>query len=307
MGNFQPILLRILPPFFTDSTSEMSISDTKGEIWILKTYRKKDKVPQLIISQGKKNINLPDYSALSTDENIRSKSLISDALHLNFPDTALNKWRNILSVRALDDNEIDELHSDLSDTPKNIERLIRKEIMSGQANAKNIVPSSRRYYERLVGCYDGSLSISEYAAGQAKMLSEQLSTWNSYDGLLLSLYLSSHAKLTDNINVDHLNNDDLLKVLGYLEETGDRISQIGAIEIGLRVLPDRPEIEPYVIRLIKQVTGDDIDSASSGFQLLSALFVLVDGELSRNRIFSQEPPFYRRLVSLSHAAVTAGI
>ncbi|XID90456.1 hypothetical protein ACF3MZ_18150 [Paenibacillaceae bacterium WGS1546] len=288
---------------YSDSTSEMSISDTKGEIWILKTYRKKDKVPQLIISQGKKNINLPDYSALSTDENIRSKSLISDALHLNFPDTALNKWRNILSVRALDDNEIDELHSDLSDTPKNIERLIRKEIMSGQANATNIVPSSRRYYERLVGCYDGSLSISEYAAGQAKMLSEQLSTWNSYDGLLLSLYLSSHAKLTDNINVDHLNNDDLLKVLGYLEETGDRISQIGAIEIGLRVLPDRPEIEPYVIRLIKQVTGDDIDSASSGFQLLSALFVLVDGELSRNRIFSQEPPFYRRLVSLSHAAL----
>ena len=40
-----------------------------------------------------------------------------------------------------------------------------------------------------------------------------------------------------------------------------------------------------------------------GFKLLSALFRLVDGELSRTRLLSLEPPFYRRLAALSQAAL----
>lgn len=288
---------------YTDSISEVSISDVKGKSWILKVLRKKEEVPQLIVTQANRHVDLPDYSALSPHEDIRLKSLGADALDLNFPDTSLNKWHRIISERALDDSEIDELHSDLRDTPKNIERLICREFMNGQVTVATLVPLSRRYYERLVGYYDGSSSIEEYVAGQGRMFLEQQLTWNSYDGFLLSLYLSSHAELTNEIIVDHLSNDDIVKAFSYLVETGDRISQLGAIEIGLRVLPVRPEVEPLVIGLIKQVADDDAHSSSSGFKLLSALFVFVDGELSRVRMFSEESPFYRRLVSLSHAAL----
>ncbi len=40
-----------------------------------------------------------------------------------------------------------------------------------------------------------------------------------------------------------------------------------------------------------------------GFKLLSALFCLVDGQLSKTRLLSAEPPFYRRLAALSQAAL----
>ena len=78
---------------------------------------------------------------------------------------------------------------------------------------------------------------------------------------------------------------------------------MGAIEVGLRVLPSRPEIEQALIRLIKQIRDDDIEREMSGFKLLSALFCLVDGQLSKTRLLSVEPPFYRRLAALSQAAL----
>ena len=43
--------------------------------------------------------------------------------------------------------------------------------------------------------------------------------------------------LTDEISVDQLNDDDLVRAFDFLDNYGDRISQLGAIEVGLRVLP----------------------------------------------------------------------
>ena len=71
----------------------------------------------------------------------------------------------------------------------------------------------------------------------------------------------------------------------------------------MRVLPERPEIQPELIHLIEQIRDDDADGSASGFKLLSALFLLVDGELSRTRLLSEHPPFYRRLAALSQAAL----
>ena len=51
------------------------------------------------------------------------------------------------------------------------------------------------------------------------------------------------------------------------------------------------------------MTRDHRLDPGSGVGLLSALFCLVDGELARLRLFAGEPPFYRRLASLSHAAL----
>ena len=105
------------------------------------------------------------------------------------------------------------------------------------------------------------------------------------------------------ISVDHLAKEDLVRAFAFLEEHGDRISHLGAIEIGFRVLPQRPEIQPALIRLIEQIRDDDANRSGSGFNLVSALFLLVDGELARTRLLSAHPPFYRRLASLSHAAL----
>lgn len=120
---------------------------------------------------------------------------------------------------------------------------------------------------------------------------------------MFSLYLSLHLELSAEIAVKHLNSEDLVRAFEYLDSNGDKISQLGAIEIGMRILPDTPKIEQLIVSLIKQIRDDETTDPGSGYKLISALFVLVDGELSRIRLFQNEPPFYRRLASLSQAAL----
>ena len=57
------------------------------------------------------------------------------------------------------------------------------------------------------------------------------------------------------------------------------------------------------MRLVQSIRDDDESDAASEFRLLAALFVLVDGEISRRRLFATEPPFYRRLASLAQASL----
>jgi hypothetical protein len=166
-----------------------------------------------------------------------------------------------------------------------------------------LVPNSRRYFQRLIGTYNGSTSIKEYAVGAGREFLRQLSEWQPSDGFLFSLLLSSHQALTHEFNTDSLDTEQLVNIYSFLEKHGDPLSKLGALEVGLRVLDTRPELGPFLLRLVVQIRDDDVADKNSQFALLSALFVLVDGELARTHCLSQEPPFYRRLASLAQAAL----
>ena len=283
--------------------TEKKVINTKGQKWRLKNISKKGELPNLLLSRGEKRFPLSNLAALSPDRDTRLRFLDEATFDVNLPSSASDQWRNILSERALEDDEVDACLSEFRDTPVEKMRSISTDLRTAQISPSFLVPPSRRYFERLVGEYDKSPSIRDYAASVGRTLFAQLSEWRPYDGFLFSLLLSSHSSLTDEINVDQLSSEDLVRAYKFLEKHGDRISQLGAIEVGLRVLPSRPEIEQPLIRLIEQIRDDDIDGQASGFELLSALFCLVDGELSRTRLLSSEPPFYRRLAALSQAAL----
>ena len=283
---------------------EKKVIDTQDQKWKLKDINKKGELPNLSLSCGKKSFPLPDFlTVLSSDKDIRLRFLDEAISDFNLPNSASDLWRKILTERALKDDEVGTFYREFLDTPVEKARSIRDEMVNGHISTSSLVPPSRRYFERLVGIYSESTSIRDYASKNGKKLFEQLSAWRPYEGFLFSLFLSSHAALTDEISVDQLNNKDLVHAFNFLDKHGDRISQLGAIEIGLRVLPSRPEIEPILIRLIEQIRDDDVDGQASGFKFLSALFYLVDGELSSTRLLSAEPPFYRRLAALVQAAL----
>ena len=286
--------------------SEKKVINTAGQKWRLKNISKKGELPNLSLSRGEKRFPLSNLAALSPDKDTRLRFLDEATFDVNLPRNASDQWRNILSERALEDDEVDACLSEFRDTPVEKMRSISRELRTGQSSLAFLVPRSRRYFERLVGVYNENTSIRDYAANVGRTLFAQLSAWRPYDGFLFSLLLSSHSSLTDEINVDQLSGEDLVRAYDFLEKHGDIISQLGAIEVGLRVLPSRPEIEQPLIRLIEQIRDDDVDGQASGFKLLSALFFLVDGQLSRTRLLSAEPPFYRRLAAFSQAALIQG-
>lgn len=281
----------------------VEVTDEAGKKWQLINKIQKQALPVFAIIHGDQSLDLPDLNVLSQDKTTRLRWLEKSSSDVNLPARERRHWHHILSARPLEDEEVGEFYDDIRDTPVHMSRAIRREFTDGKSGISTLVPPSLRYFERLIGAHDGSDSVQDYATTTARQHFEHLSEWRPYDGFLLSLFLCSHSSLTAEINTERLLEEELIRAFGFLEEHGDRISQVGAVEVGLRILTERPAIEAALIRLIEQIRDDDVEDASSGFKLLSALFGLVDGELSRTRLLSALPPFYRRLASLAQAAL----
>ena len=285
-------------------TSTKEATDAEGRKWKFENTNGEGQLPNIEFSSGDERGSVSStFISLSPDPETRLRFIEKAASDLGFPSDAKEKWREILKERALEDHEVEKLGGDLLDTPAYAARLIRGQDADQRIPISSLVPRSRRYFERLVGRYDGSETLRDYAGGGGRTLFRELSERQPYDAFLSSLFLSSHSFLTSEMKVDNLNEADFIRACGFLERQGDRISQLGAVEVGLRVLPSMPGIEPCLVRLIRHIRDDDADGKTGGFRLFSALFVLVDGELSSTRLFSSEPPFYRKLAALSQAAL----
>ncbi len=295
-------LYNVVRQVLSDETG-LEVTDTEGKDWRLVIEKGESQPRVLQMSHNDRQIDLLPHLTLSPDRYERLCSVDIIAHEFNLPSSSRDVWREKVAERPLDDDEVDELHSDFCDTPTHVAKSIRSAISAGSVTGLELAPRSRRYYERLIGAYDDSESIGDFASDGGRRFFGELAARHPPDGFLHSLLLSSHSALTAEIRVERLESEDLAHAIDFLEKQGDRISQLGAIEVGLRVLPEVPDIEPSLIRLIKQIRDDTLDGPESRFRLLSTLFFFVDGELSRARMFSQFPPFYRRLASLSQSAL----
>jgi hypothetical protein len=283
--------------------AEVKVLDTRGRKWKIRKIKADGDLPRISLSRGAQQFVVTDFCALSPDEPTRLRSLDETSSDVNLPTSVKEQWRDILAERALEDEEIDTYLDEFRETPVAKSRSIHRQVVQGKSSMESLVPISMRYFERLVGAYDGSATINDYASGQCVSFFHALSVWRPYEGFLFSLLLSSHSSLTAGIDVAQLGTEELVRAFDFVEKRGDRISQLGAIEVGLRVLSSRPEVEPSLVRIVELIRDDDPNGEASGFKLLSALFIMVDGELSRSRLLSDKPPFYRRLASLTQAAL----
>jgi hypothetical protein len=307
---FEPVSLSISRSKLFDAIrsvlsdmSEVIVTDVEGQEWKLVSKNENPNEPTLELSYDGESLLLPDLVVLSPNPQLRIRSFEEQASESNLPSSVKENWLNVIAQRPLRDHEVTELNNDLYDTPIYVAQSVRRKFEIGEIGVSDIVPDSRRYYERLIGTYDGSASIKEYATRSARQVMTCLSSLSPYDGFSLSLLLSAHSSLTQEIQISGFSNEELSRTYDLIAKHGDRLSQIGAIEVGLRILPEFPMIEPFIVSLIEQIRDENVDNSDRGFQLLSALFILVDGELSEKRIFPSEPPFYRRLASLAQAAL----
>ena len=283
------------------SSATVDITDTNKRKWQLNIESKEPLT--LSMCHDKKRIPLYDYGVLSPDSITRLHTLDEVVSKWNLPAHVQSRWNDILLKRALKDSEVNDFRNEYCNTPVYMVQLILDEVKSGRCNVSSLIPCSKEYYARLVGTCDDSVSIGDYASKCAHKFFEQLAEWQPHIGFLFSLFLSSHSALTSEISTERLTKENLVDLYSFLEKYGDRISQLGAIEVGLRILSARSEIEPFLIRIIEQIRDDNPDDPTSKFQLLSMLFCFVDEELCRCRVLSEQPSFYRRLAAMSQAAL----
>jgi hypothetical protein len=279
-----------------------TLKDMTGAEWQLQIVQQDNKL-LIALAQGERQLILPDFSALSPDDTERLNSFERTAEEVNLPQRAIIKWHAILSSHALSDEEIDVLYTEIEETPIRVAALVRSELERGISNLSSLVPHSERYFERLVGECLQSLSIAEYACAGALDHFRQLMSWRDYNGFLLALLLSSHSFNSSAIEIDQIKEEHLIQAYDWLRSNGDRVSQLGAIEIGLSILDRQPKIEHFIRDMIEQIRDDNAYNAGSRFELLSSLIILVEGELSRTKVLRDKPPFWRRLSSIAQASL----
>ncbi len=284
-------------------TENVELTEKGGSIWNLNLISSNGELPQLELIKGDKKFILKDFTVLSPDCLMRLQHLDNIQTNVNLPIKEYTFWRDILSNRLLNYEELEAFIQDYHDTPVEVSKSIRFVIESACITVSSLVPESRRYYDRLIGAFNGSQSIEDYAKSNGQLLFEDLFKWNSYEGLLSSLLLSSHSCFPKEIPIDKMNRNECIRAFEFIDSNGDIISRLGAIEVGLNIISSVPAIEPIIIHLVNWFIENKNNVFKNSCELISALFMLVDAEFSRTRLFAKEPPFYRRLAALTHASL----
>lgn len=280
----------------------VTISDQSGAQWTLQAFEVDGSLGRVKLESDGKAIVTGGLGAFYPDGKRRLKWFAELPGTLDLPSESYTRWTDILAARGLSDEELDKLQADVGNTPIAQSEKICDQLSKGSVDVDTFAPKSRRYYERLIGAFDGSASIIEYASGAGREKVEWYLRRDKEDGFKWALLLSGHESLTEKVDSSDLNKAELEAALFWLKDGGDKMSQIGGIEIGLRLLPSKPQLEPIVVELINQIR-EDSGEGGSDIEVFSCLFILVLSEIALARIFQDTPPFYRRLAALSQAAL----
>ncbi len=283
--------------------SEKRPRDTDGRRWTLRRSKGTDGESGITLTRRGLRVSLgTEFLALSPNRGARLEFARGVRDLAKWTALTGTDWLRVLKERALSVDEFVAVRADLEDTPNSRGAVLRRGVEVGQLTLAMLVPSARRYFERLVGVWEGSPTLAEYSAREGRRHLAALADWPGSEGLLASLYLGSNARLVDNIDVGAIAGADLAGMMEEIRKRGDILAQVSAIEIGFRVLQSHPEVAAALASLVECVRDDDAERVESSIGTFACLFHLVECELSRGGVFRREPAYYRRVASLAHAA-----
>ena len=286
-----------------NSKDEITIEDSNARRWTFACEKLENEILRLSIINAESKLVLPDFSLMSEDSNVRILDIEENLRKYFLLPASREYWHDLASRSPLGDNEVDEFHAQIHDTPEFLARSIRRQLHAGESTVESLIPSSPRYYQNLIGEYNGSATLDDYISTSIKNHSRELLGWSHYDGLLRCFLLFSHPSLSTTIDLDEVDADILIRAFDYACRNGDPLSRQASMEIGIRQVAFRPEVESSVLDVIRSVVGENLERYQAELNLFASIFILVDGQLSRNKALSKEPPFYRRMASLAHAGV----
>jgi hypothetical protein len=280
--------------------SNVEVTSKDKQLWKLVFAENKEIV---LLVRDEVKIPLPNFSCLSPESAKRLAWFDGEAKKFELNDDRSKKWREILEMRPVDDDEVDQLLTEIRFTPLYVSSSITSHLRGETLNILSLVPSDIRYYDRLVGAFTNQLDLRDFGTATAIAKMREWVQHSPFEGLKRCFLMSSHPSLVQSIPLNEAPRDEVLRFYQWLEERGDRISQLGGIECALANLEKFPELEPVILKLVEGFLKDNPDDEQSRPSLLCGLIVLVEGELARTGIARGRPPYWRRLAAIAHASV----
>ena len=282
--------------------NEVPINDDKSTVWRVNAQTAAEGL-EIVVRNDENRLPLGDHSGLSEDQSVRRGWLDRVAREVNLDTDVFETWKERMVSGPLDDREFAELSDELELTPVRSYRNLRAGISRGSIDLATLVEGTRRYYDLLVGSLGSSTEVTNYIRDGAAPTIKGLQEWDGTLGFLYSLLMCSKGEISNEIQTNKLNSEELVRIYEWLTNQGDPISQLGAIEVALRKIGEYRELEPFVEKMVERFIDDDPEHSGGCFSLLSAMIVLVGSELSRRRILEGVPPFYRKQAAIAQASL----
>lgn len=277
----------------------VEIADKDGKNWSFAIETDNNRVR--IISEDGHSFLIPDFSCLSPRVQQRIEWFYREVHSTELLDSSITSWRDVLHQRPATDDEVDEILADFRDTPLSMIAALEDAFRHSSVSLSALVPSSLRYYDRLIGAPNNCSTLKDFIDS---VLAARFSKETQNEHFFKLFYLlASHPWVVDSMPITEEGKKTIQSILGWIEGRSDRISQLGFIEWALQHIDEIPEVEIPLSRIIDDFVSDSLKTSDQKTTLLSTLFVLVDGELSKAGICRDRPAFWRRLASFAQASL----
>lgn len=265
------------------------LQDLEGNSW---TVALTLEGAEAILSRNSRKFSFKLAYAVSPSGDLRVRSFRDDADFADFMAGEAAEWRRRLEERALTDDEVLELDRELRSGPRRIAAELHGLLRQPSVTPRTLVPGERTYYERLIGGPGESVDVIAFLEGPASDVVQRRLQAGTDEGLASVLLLSAHPQAARALQ------KAVLARHGHVPPP-DPFSRVGYIEyLATSAPPDRREVLARTRELLDG--GEDF---TAHCELVSALFMMVEAEFMRVGLFDEEPPFWRRLAALAHAAV----
>jgi len=279
----------------------VELFDAVGEGWQI-IFETRDGVAQVCLLQGGRRFPINHFAMLSPIRDVRLNTFREAAESVNLPAIAGAAWNELLRERIPDDDELVEIQNDFNDTPLAIKSAIEAQLAVGSACLENVFPRSSRYYERLVGAYGEGQTLEAFADQVVRQHVLELVKWRPFDGQQLALLCTAQPTLSAVVAKATSGADGFEEIIRWSVEKGDLLSRTAVLEAGLFRLKQYASLQDKLPALVDTFIAVG-EEPLTRYELLSALVMVVYGELGRTCILASKPPFWRRLAAMAQAAL----
>ena len=195
--------------------------------------RLQDGVPIVEATKAGETFLVPPFYALSSDADLRLQMFDAQTQEGYLPPSKREKWRSRLAEGALNDEEVSKFDHDMAISAQRAASDIASELQTanGNAHVSSLVRPSLEFCDALIGSAEEK-TLEDFLAKVAPQHAKDLIAWDSEQGLMQVVLACSHTALTRCVPTDQLTEATLADVYAWLDEKGDRFSQVAAFEIG---------------------------------------------------------------------------
>ena len=295
------VFYKAVRQLYERSSTVVSIDRSDGAACALKFEVRDDKEVLAVEDHGN-TIILPPFAMLSPDGGVRLNEFEREVAANNLFGDEITRWRDVIQKAPLSDDEVDEVYDEFRRTPVFVAQAIRNDILGGTTEPSALVPRSFAYYERLIGPLASARTIEEFERQFTAHLIRLLN-WDFKRGFAQCLLSCARPSLSALVRLERFDSQSVEEVFNWLAVRGGRFSQIAGFEIGMRAVPQFPQLVAPLTKMATQVRDDDPADTRGRLRLTSSLVVFVDGELSRIACMRGVPPFWRRLAAIAQASL----